>query len=559
MQKIKNRFVILFLALLGASCSSPPAGREEAAPDSVYSPANIQRLGATDYDSAIQLTDEGMQKGLLSAFTAYQLKSSLTYQYTEDNATAAQWLRKALEQEEAQEAETRTSLLYHLATILDAEKDYTACLATCTEGKELAHSLGHTYQQHSFNFIAGNCLFDMGEDETGLKMMRDAIKGASTVAKSEEEYGHLVFFASSLIYNYLSVKDYSAAIEECAVYEHLLSVMATAYPETPESYLDRSRFYLDIDRAICYAGTGNKAMATQAFQDAQTRAYVNTESGKISQVDYFAVAGDPESILRIYEDVSFTDADTVSRAYRKRLARLSEAYHNAGLHREAAAYDARYNALSEQIKAKEQIEGTFTKAAEYDSQNFRLALSDTTSILRRYHRHFIVAIILFAIAFVAFFILNHLFSKRKEAKFNKQAEALKKSVKSLQKQVSLITERELYNGEIPKEKPTLGQLIEGKKLYLNKDLNRDSATILLGISHADITRMLNDIEPGLSFPDYIKGLRIRHALQLLAANPDIPIAELADRSGFYTVRTLQRSFLSITGKTPSEYAKDLKR
>lgn len=29
-------------------------------------------------------------------------------------------------------------------------------------------------------------------------------------------------------------------------------------------------------------------------------------------------------------------------------------------------------------------------------------------------------------------------------------------------------------------------------------------------------------------------------------------------SAFYTTRTLQRAFLAITGKTPSEYAKELK-
>ena len=71
--------------------------------------------------------------------------------------------------------------------------------------------------------------------------------------------------------------------------------------------------------------------------------------------------------------------------------------------------------------------------------------------------------------------------------------------------------------------------------------------------------MLGEIEPGLSFPEYIKGLRIRHALKILGENPDISITELADRCGFYTVRTLQRAFLTSTGQTPSEYAKKLKK
>ena len=103
----------------------------------------------------------------------------------------------------------------------------------------------------------------------------------------------------------------------------------------------------------------------------------------------------------------------------------------------------------------------------------------------------------------------------------------------------------------------LKELIEGQKLYLNKNLNRQSATELLGKSSYEIDKMLEEIAPGISFPDYIKGLRIRHALELLGQTPDIPIAELADRCGFYTIRTFQRAFLAVTGKTPSEYAQEL--
>ena len=139
---------------------------------------------------------------------------------------------------------------------------------------------------------------------------------------------------------------------------------------------------------------------------------------------------------------------------------------------------------------------------------------------------------------------------------SEETESLEKSLRSIQRQVAVIAER-----ASPKDAPqqSLEKLIEGKQLYLDKNLNRESAAALLGIPSNEISRMLNDIEPGISFPDYIKSLRIRHALELIGQNPDIPISELADRCGFYTVRTLQRSFLAVTGKTPSEYAKALKK
>lgn len=58
------------------------------------------------------------------------------------------------------------------------------------------------------------------------------------------------------------------------------------------------------------------------------------------------------------------------------------------------------------------------------------------------------------------------------------------------------------------------------------------------------------------------------ALQIRSVHEKVPIHHcghcahtillLADRSGFYTIRTFQRSFLAVTGKTPSEYSQYLK-
>lgn len=110
---------------------------------------------------------------------------------------------------------------------------------------------------------------------------------------------------------------------------------------------------------------------------------------------------------------------------------------------------------------------------------------------------------------------------------------------------------------MPMQNP-LAALIEGQQLYLDKNLSREMAATLLGISRNRIGPLLHDIRPGLSFPEYVNGLRIRHALELLEQNPDIPVKELADLVGFYSVRTLERSFAAVIGKTPKKYAKELK-
>ena len=178
--------------------------------------------------------------------------------------------------------------------------------------------------------------------------------------------------------------------------------------------------------------------------------------------------------------------------------------------------------------------------------------------MKRNQRLILALIIVFVLA-VAVLLLITL---RKARQHSKETRALEKSLGSIRRQVSIIAEKELQK-DVPegreKQQPaSLKGLIEGQELYLNKNLNRQSATALLGKTEYEIDKMLDEIAPGISFPDYIKSLRIRHALELLGQNPDIPIAELADRSGFYTLRTFQRSFLAITGKTPSDYAQYLK-
>ncbi len=58
----------------------------------------------------------------------------------------------------------------------------------------------------------------------------------------------------------------------------------------------------------------------------------------------------------------------------------------------------------------------------------------------------------------------------------------------------------------------------------------------------------------ISFPDFINGMRVEHACNLLQQNPDI--TEAAFASGFSSVRTFNRAFSKFMETTPREYIKD---
>ena len=550
-----RKYLYFIAALLVLSCSSP-ADKAGVETEDAYSFAYIKELAQTDYEAAMKLTAEGLRSGQLSAFTANELRANLTYQFTEDYASAADYMRKALEQEDAKDPGTRSELLYHLATILRNGRDFTALLATCTEGKDCARKAGKAFEEYSFDFLAGNCLYDLGEEDTGFEMMSSALAAAGEIASTEPDYGHLLFFTGQYINNLREDENYQAALAACATYESLIGRMESSFPDVNPAYIDRCRFYLDIYRSVCNSYLGEPSAADAAFKSALGRSYAGTTGGKSLIVDYYAASGQPDKILDLYRnELPFTDADTVSRAYRLRIARLKEAYTNARNLEKAREYQELYDTLSKKIEAKEQAEGTLVDAAKYDTQRYRFKLEDTTEVLKRNQRLILFLIIVFFITIGLLLLLT----TKKARQHSKETQALEKSLGSIQRQVSIIAERDFHKDTPDKEDSTvlLKELIEGQKLYLNKNLNRQSATELLGKSSYEIDKMLEEIAPGISFPDYIKGLRIRHALELLGQTPDIPIAELADRCGFYTIRTFQRAFLAVTGKTPSEYAQEL--
>lgn len=553
---MRKHLYFIATVVLAISCSSP-AEKAAVADEKAYSPAHIQSLAQTDYEAAMKLTEEALRKGGMSLFTASTLRANITYQFTEDYDVAAAYMRKALDLDEAKDPGTRSELLYHLVTILRNSRDFTALLSACTEGKECAHRAGKVFEEYSFDFLAGNCLYDLGEDETGFEMMHSALSAAGKTAATEAEFGHLLYFTSQYINSLRGDKNYQGALTACTAYEGFIDRMERSFPDVDPAYIDRCRFYLDIGRSICKSYLGEPSAADAAFGCALGRNYAATTGGKSFLVDYYAASGQPDKILDIYQnDLPFTDADTVSRAYRLRVARLKEAYTNAGNQEKVREYQAIYDSLSRKIEAKEQTEGTLVDAAKYDTQRYRYKLEDTTIALNKNQWLILALIVVFVIAFAVLLLL----ALRKSRQHSKETRLLEKSLSSIQRQVSIIAERDFHKepSDQSEEQLSLKELVEGQKLYLNKNLNRQSAADLLGKSSYEIDKMLEEIAPGISFPDYIKSLRIRHALELLGENPDISISELADRCGFYTIRTLQRSFLAVTGKTPSEYAQELK-
>ena len=95
------------------------------------------------------------------------------------------------------------------------------------------------------------------------------------------------------------------------------------------------------------------------------------------------------------------------------------------------------------------------------------------------------------------------------------------------------------------------QLVNDEKLFLYPNLKVSDLAKQINSNRNYIYHAIN-VEMGTSFSDYINGLRVDYAAQLLEANPDLSINEVIIKSGFTSTSAFYRNFKKFKGITPTE-------
>jgi len=531
---------VISVFLCGCGQHPQPAPRSDR-----YSVDSLRRLAAIDLDAAYRRVSEGEHSGELSKFESADLCAHLTYQYTDNYALAMDYCRKALSALGNEDDEPRVETLYLLSTIAEAGKDFQTCINACTEGKEVAHRNKMKFEEHSFDYLVGKCKLDMGLKDEGLALMSSSINKAMQVVDGEGEYGHLIYFVNNLISCHIAVDNMEDVLRESDHLERLIDEMEAKYPQA-KPYCDQCRFDLHSYRAIAKITLGRPQEAEADFDQALAFDFAKSYPGSDMLLRYYAAAGNVDSVLSLLNRFPYQENDTVQRLYCRRLLRLEQAYRVAGDTAMANLYQCRIDTLSQLIERREQEQGTAVNAAKYETQQYKTELDDLSKFTKKTFLLLFLLTLVLALVSLAF----HRINKRKAAKADEE-------MKKLQKQVNIIARD--YSQASPQTTKqvarSLTAFVEGQQLYLNKDLSRALVAKMMGCSHQTITKMLNEIQPDLSFPDYIKGLRIAYALNLIKENPRLTVQQIADQSGFYSISSFERAFKTVTGKTPREYLK----
>ncbi|MCM1318542.1 MAG: helix-turn-helix domain-containing protein [Bacteroides sp.] len=107
----------------------------------------------------------------------------------------------------------------------------------------------------------------------------------------------------------------------------------------------------------------------------------------------------------------------------------------------------------------------------------------------------------------------------------------------------------------------LCRLMEEEKIYTDSHLTRDRVAEMLGTNRTYLTQIIKTYT-GKSYPQFVNGYRIRHALRVLsdAETADYPLKALSTDLGFSSLSTFYKTFQNEVGMTPSMYkniAKDI--
>lgn len=105
----------------------------------------------------------------------------------------------------------------------------------------------------------------------------------------------------------------------------------------------------------------------------------------------------------------------------------------------------------------------------------------------------------------------------------------------------------------------LVQLMKGKKLFLTPELTLTTVAKELNVHPNTLSQVINSVEQK-NFFDYVNTLRIEEFKKRIAKHEyqKYTLLSLAYECGFNSKTSFNRNFKNLTGKSPSEYLKEIK-
>lgn len=364
---------------------------------------------------------------------------------------------------------------------------------------------------------------------------------------------------------YMDTGDYQSAIK---LYQQILSTYNNLTPEDragteveSDNNLEFKKAQTCITLAMLYAYAGDKVAGEKYFsewkkfhpevKDVLSMQLYNTVLGYLKASGRYSEALD---YSLNYEKI-VSEGDSINNCVLSVKKQIGSIYGLLGDYNKAWRYETEATAINDSLHMRANYNSAVEMAAIYETTEKQNKIFEQEVIISR-NRIFIYSLIGFLAAAVIIALLVWLNSRKvlnKNRSLFDKIDKLSHAKRELDNIRLALSEQNKdavsADNEICK---SLGVCMRDKKLYLDPDLTREMVAAELCTNKLYLSNAIKEIH-SKTFGEYINGLRLEYAKDILMTDFDIKIEAVALMSGFSSVRTFYRLFNKTYNLTPTEF------
>lgn len=568
--------IFAFIAfILMCPCSIQAASNYQL-PDSIVTEDNVYKYMFTDFDKAQAIMQAMRERKKLPDWELDYVEGDLLFN-TGHYYQAVKLYKQALENQQVKKDNTiYMDLLHRMVSCYDCVHNEALKSKYLRSLLEKAESCNDKTMQAVALFNIGKDQYEQGNKKAGAEHMEEATKMmASTDYKNK--YDNLRYNYNSLLIFYIRDHRGDDALRTLDALEKVITASTGKENASIDGLDIKEKKTLYANKAVVYNMLGKNTEA-----DIYYKKYLSlgpaTERDNYLVMPYLFARKKYDEVFRICldrEKFLIGQRDTINLHMASILHYLGRAYYKIGQYQQAADYYNRLASLRDSIKVRELRSSAQELAESYEnSEKDKL-------IVKQEEQKIILGMICLVIIIIM--IVGSVSYRKIRQRNASLVRAVKKSIdcnndltikeEELRKQRARTSELEqmieelkisnnaissLYEEKTNQEAKMAEDLdnilheIKEKKLFLKPALTPKIVQNTTG-APASLLGDFFEHHTGKKFKDYITGLRMEYAAQLLLEYPNYTIEYIGNMCGIESRQHFHRLFSSHFGITPSAF------
>lgn len=416
--------------------------------------------------------------------------------------------------------------------------------------ERLARKSGDVHNQAEAIFFRGRCAYVRGSKTVAYRLMRSSIGRMEKASRSDED----LYLYYMFLVEYLQQDNRN---DEC--WQVLCRVSDLAGVDDGADSYRRARIPEQRLKDL-YAHLAVLARREGKSQQAQRYYETFKMLGDSGRYDYKCVLpylradslyDDMTAFARerisYLEQISVVGTTEMIDAYRL----LAEGYEGKGNYRETAACYKQIAKLKRNIIDREELDADSELTSVYEQKNKEMEQQRQLDDERTFVMAVVVLLVVLLLGSITYF--TYRFSRKMLQKNKRMVKMLDEKIRKeqLARNEYLLNEARPASDKESRLFESVREEMISRRLYLRTDLNREALIQQFHIPKNKFSSLFTKYA-GVSYSQFVNGLRLEYAADILKKHPYYTIDYIARECGM-TATTFYRLFSSHYGMTPAEY------